>query len=104
MKAPVTAKMGLYFLGPSSTPGPLSMPKALDAFLRASIEDITEKKLAAAALAESEARYRELCELLPEIVFEVDQDFILTFINKSGLDYLEMDYGQSLTGLDDKPS
>jgi len=63
------------------------------------IEDVTEKMISAAALTESEAKYRELCELLPEIVFEIDQDLTLTFINRSGLDSLGLQYGQSLAGL-----
>jgi PAS domain S-box-containing protein len=64
------------------------------------VEEITEKKLAAVALTESEAKYRELCELLPEIVFEIDQDLTLTFINKGVLDGLGLAPGQSLAGLD----
>jgi len=35
-------------------------------------------------LAESEKRFRELAELLPQIVFEIDENGILTFLNHIG--------------------
>jgi PAS domain S-box-containing protein len=34
--------------------------------------------------AESEAKYRELAELLPQIVFEMDRNLIITFVNRQG--------------------
>ncbi|HYW38373.1 MAG TPA: PAS domain S-box protein [Terriglobales bacterium] len=47
--------------------------------------DVTEKMEAAVALRNSELRYRELTEMLPETVFECDADGKLTITNQSGL-------------------
>ncbi len=47
--------------------------------------DITERKRMEDALRESEARFRELADLLPQIVFETDEGGILTFCNRVGL-------------------
>jgi len=44
-------------------------------------KDITERKKAEAALLESENKYRELANLLPEIIFEVDAEANMTFAN-----------------------
>jgi PAS domain S-box-containing protein len=44
--------------------------------------DITERKKADEATRESEKRFRELAELLPELVFETDLTGKLTFVNK----------------------
>jgi two-component system, cell cycle sensor histidine kinase and response regulator CckA len=46
--------------------------------------DITARKQAERSLRESEERFRELAERLPEIVFEMDQDGQLLFINRQG--------------------
>jgi PAS domain S-box-containing protein len=57
--------------------------------------DITERKLADEALRESEKRFRELAELLPELVFEIDLQGTITFVNKvafSVFGYLAKDY------------
>ncbi len=35
-------------------------------------------------IRESEAKYRELAELLPQIVFEMDRNLIITFVNRQG--------------------
>lgn len=48
---------------------------------RGVIADISAKKQAEAALRESEEKHRTFAELLPQIVFEVDCDFRLTFAN-----------------------
>jgi len=47
--------------------------------------DITERKRMEDALRESEARFRELADLLPQIVFETDEKGVLTYFNKLGL-------------------
>lgn len=47
--------------------------------------DITERKKVHEILRESEERYRELANSLPDIVFETDADGKLTFINDSAL-------------------
>jgi len=46
--------------------------------------DITERKQSEEALQESEQKFREMTDLLPQIVFETDVNGNLTFINKKG--------------------
>ncbi len=46
--------------------------------------DITERVRAEEALRESEARFRELAELLPQIIFEMDTDLRITYVNRHG--------------------
>jgi PAS domain S-box-containing protein len=48
---------------------------------RGIIIDISRQKQTEAALRESEEKHRTFAELLPQIVFEVDSDFRLTFVN-----------------------
>ncbi|MFX1522867.1 MAG: PAS domain S-box protein, partial [Promethearchaeota archaeon] len=43
--------------------------------------DITGKKLAEQKLKESEEKYRELVDLLPDIIFETDKNLNLTYVN-----------------------
>ena len=52
----------------------------------ASMIDITEWKRSEQARKNSEARFRELAELLPETVYETDGNGVFTFVNKTGLD------------------
>ncbi|MDQ5986735.1 MAG: hypothetical protein CSYNP_02466 [Syntrophus sp. SKADARSKE-3] len=47
-----------------------------------SIRDITDQIRAEKALRESEARFRDLAELHPAVIFETDQNFRLTFTNR----------------------
>ena len=51
-------------------------------------KDITEWKQAEQALRESEAKFREFTELLPQIVFETDTDMMLTFVNRQAYNAL----------------
>ena len=46
------------------------------------VTDIGQLKAAQFALAKSEERFRELAELLPEIVYEMNLDGVLTFVNR----------------------
>ncbi len=62
--------------------------------------DITERHCAEERLRESEARFRELSELLPQLVFEVDDNLKFTFINRAGIQesgYTEEDVYGGLT-------
>ncbi len=54
-------------------------------------------------LTESEKRFREMTELLPGAVVELDADFIVTYVNKSGLEmfgYTEEDIKARLNGME----
>ena len=44
-------------------------------------QDITERKIAEAKLKESEERYRNLADSLPEVIFEIDLAFNITYTN-----------------------
>jgi two-component system, cell cycle sensor histidine kinase and response regulator CckA len=48
--------------------------------------DISEQKRTEAALRESTARFRELSEMLPEAIFEIDFAGRVLFLNKSGME------------------
>jgi PAS domain S-box-containing protein len=54
--------------------------------IRGSIQDITERKRAEEELRANEARFRELADQLPEVVFETDANFRLTFANRRAFD------------------
>lgn len=45
-------------------------------------EDVTEQKMAENALVESEARFRDLTERLPQMVFETDRELRITYANR----------------------
>ena len=51
-------------------------------------KDISERKKSEEKLKNSEKKYRELAESLPEIVFETDNAKKVTFMNKRGLEIL----------------
>ncbi|MEW6347544.1 MAG: PAS domain S-box protein [Thermodesulfobacteriota bacterium] len=50
------------------------------------LRDVTKRKKTEQALRESEARFRELADLLPQFVYEADKEGRFTFVNRSGLE------------------
>jgi PAS domain S-box-containing protein len=46
------------------------------------VQDITGRKLAEMAIRESERKYRELADFLPEIIFELDKELHITYVNR----------------------
>jgi len=62
-------------------------------------EDITDRKLAEKALQESEERFRDMAELLPEIIFEIDVQGYLTFVNKSAFTQFQYSETEFINGL-----
>jgi PAS domain S-box-containing protein len=66
------------------------------------VQDITEHKHADDALQESEKRFRELADLLPQTVFEIDSEDNLTFGNRHGFEssgYAQEDIDKGLNAL-----
>ena len=62
-----------------------------------------ERKKAEEALRKSEEKYRQLSDLLPQIVFEMDENGRLTFVNRIAFDimgYTETDFEKGLHALD----
>jgi PAS domain S-box-containing protein len=57
--------------------------------------DISDRKRAEEALRESQERFQELAELLPETIFEMDISGNLTFVNQKAFDH----FGYSLEDL-----
>jgi PAS domain S-box-containing protein len=49
--------------------------------------DITERKQIEDILRETERRFRELTELLPQTIFEIDTEGYITFANRFGLEF-----------------
>ncbi len=48
--------------------------------------DINDRKIAELALVESEERFRNMADLLPQVVFEIDLDGNLLFVNQQAYD------------------
>ncbi|UCF99607.1 MAG: PAS domain S-box protein [Spirochaetaceae bacterium] len=66
-------------------------------------EDITERRHTAQALRESEERFRELTDTLPQVVFEVDIRATITYANRRAFElfgYVEADLKRGLNTLE----
>ena len=81
---------------------PLELLRLLDRAFD-TIELRQDKQLAEQKLKESEERFRELAELLPETIYEMDVDGRLTFVNHRALEqfgYTQADLDRGLYGLE----
>lgn len=64
--------------------------------------DITQRKQAEEALQQSEQRFREMADLLPTIICEMDMDLRVSYINKVGLEklgYSQDDFDAGIHGM-----
>ena len=68
--------------------------------LQGVFRDITERKKAELAIKESEEKFKELADTLPQTVFEIDGDGNFIYLNKTGLNtfgYMREDVDRGLT-------
>ena len=66
--------------------------------LRGIVIDITEQKLAEEKIRESEEKFREMANLLPQIVFESDLSGNLTYVNKQAYKICGYNEEESMIG------
>lgn len=57
--------------------------------IRSTVIDITDYNVMHKALRESEEKFRELSEMLPETIYEFNEDGNFTFVNDAGLNMFE---------------
>lgn len=71
--------------------------------IHAVVRDITQHKQAEQVLKDSERKFRELTELLPQSVFEIDEKGTLTFANRyalSSMGYSQEDFERGINALE----
>lgn len=66
----------------------LTLSWASEDAMLAIVNDITERKRARDALLESERRFREMADMLPDAVLEFDCDYTITYVNRSATNLL----------------
>ena len=67
------------------------------------LRDITERKLAEEALRESQERFKEMADLLPTTISELDRDLNLTYVNQAAFEtfgYSQADFEEGLNVMD----
>ncbi|HNT43030.1 MAG TPA: PAS domain S-box protein [Syntrophorhabdaceae bacterium] len=65
--------------------------------------EVAERRRAEKELRESERRFRDIAEFIPQIIFEMDADCLLTFVNRQAYDiygYTPRDVKKGVMGLD----
>jgi PAS domain S-box-containing protein len=78
-------------------------PSEGELILRGAVTDITERKQAEERLRESEERFRNIAEMLPEVVFELDLSGNLRFANRKAFEifgYTEEAFARGLNAFD----
>ena len=90
-------KWSIYYLGPLPDHTGKSIGASIVAY------DITDRVMATEALKNSTKRFKELVEMLPEAVFEMDTDFKITYVNQRAIDlfgYSHNDLTKELNGFE----
>jgi len=78
-------------------------PSEGELILRGAVTDITERKQAEERLRESEERFRNIAEMLPEVVFELDLSGKLRFANRKAFEifgYTEEAFARGLNAFE----
>ncbi len=74
-----------------------------DFLILALARDITKRKQANQELRESERKYRQLANSLPQVVFEMNHDGLVTFVNRNAINffgYSQSDFDKGINALD----
>lgn len=68
-------------------------------FLQTTLRDITERRRVEEALRKSEARYRSLANSLPEVIFEMSANGLITYVNKNAGNFFGYSYEDFKKGI-----